>query len=1049
MRNKNILKIGFISVLVTFGLAFGVPFLMAQFANPPESVGPELAFFDQGGQEGVNARVLVPNNFKGAVQVINLIGFQQTPYHPAPGTDATLRLAGITSTTTIAEMQDYAEKLNTSSAFPTGTVVIVGNEMNNLDLEWKANPLPAFNDGAALAREARKYAELYKAFAGALDRNKYLVAPAPPDLYNGNWNPVPWLDAFAASPGMCGAIDTLVANVFDVPSRVGTGNLETHTYLESKLCGKKVTRFGGWGSDPNLSVDAQVTFLNNTPLPAGVVAATTLIVDNCNGNQGNVSKSGWMYYIRGEVFRADGSKVDPKTCTSEGTPFELVDVACNATVAPEFHSLRPYPTSACDRAVSQDVYMCGNDLVVKETLKFTPSDAYRCDELPAPQSGQKCYFFVKSTSKVALGLSAADLPILGNTELVPNSTNGGASGLDFKTRVNEYVSWYLNGIPYRAEEKPQLIGENVAQPTEDESINQILNFAGPLKKLLPRDVQTEERNNERGRIGEERHNQIVECNSTTNPQACYTDSDRYLRITDVPPNPNLKGFPYIPFTSTEDRVGEGKSSLTGRFPDFDCDTATAPTDPNTFGVNCAQFTATNANRNLYFAHTEETKELGTLLQSTFKSYGINDEGSAPLDQFNDQNDPNVTRNCEIIKSRRNPGDKLYGDLERDGTEPINGTLEYTANIICEFKNPDPTEVAVCQTECTTAGRPDLQQCLIDCATPKQECSQEIFVPFKVEVSMPNAHTLYEKFVAGSQSVFKRIFPQVGPNTPVEEIQDIPGRTNASYSSSNQGVSVGSVESTDTLAGDPGQGRPGSTAQIFFPHLGSIYDYFLQGIQVALRPRGMGLDSGTASPTPSPSCSQVNCNQSATLPAQWSFMSNYKSTFVDLATRLTGGKGKHYAAECYNDVVSRSVSRGVNPMFTLVIWLHESGASNYGTSAQCEIGDFGIVGGGVEPSDFNAQIDRFLSLPASYKINYDQCYNQPLPTRLNNYQGQLEMLAFNHIFLNGPGNCVPVSELYYDSLVNMWNWLVPGCTTTRNTKLLFSIAGPQDMSCPRP
>ncbi|KKT67480.1 MAG: hypothetical protein UX25_C0022G0002 [Candidatus Woesebacteria bacterium GW2011_GWC2_45_9] len=74
---------------------------------------------------------------------------------------------------------------------------------------------------------------------------------------------------------------------------------------------------------------------------------------------------------------------------------------------------------------------------------------------------------------VAVDLSDAELPILGNTEDVPNSQNAD-EGLDDAEKTNEYVSWYLNGVIGRAESG------------EDVDLNKAVNFSGPLKKLLPR-----------------------------------------------------------------------------------------------------------------------------------------------------------------------------------------------------------------------------------------------------------------------------------------------------------------------------------------------------------------------------------------------------------------------------------------------------------------------------------------------------------------------------------------------------------------------------------
>ena len=114
---------------------------------------------------------------------------------------------------------------------------------------------------------------------------------------------------------------------------------------------------------------------------------------------------------------------------------------------------------------------------------------------------------------IELDLSEARLPIAGNTELVPNSTQG-TSTLNFTQRVNEYVSWYLNGIIQRAEE------DYFTVPTNE---FEIINLSGPIRKLFPREIQTSWRIAERsdGAARQIRHDQIAVC-TDGNPEACYS-----------------------------------------------------------------------------------------------------------------------------------------------------------------------------------------------------------------------------------------------------------------------------------------------------------------------------------------------------------------------------------------------------------------------------------------------------------------------------------------------------------------------------------------------
>ena len=56
------------------------------------------------------------------------------------------------------------------------------------------------------------------------------------------------------------------------------------------------------------------------------------------------------------------------------------------------------------------------------------------------------------------------------------------------------------------------------------------------------------------------------------------------------------------------------------------------------------------------------------------------------------------------------------------------------------------------------------------------------------------------------------------------------------------------------------------------------------------------------------------------------MEGVKEKFEDLADRwLPTGSPR---IDKYEQVVNTSISAGVDPIFTLAIWLHETGASNY-------------------------------------------------------------------------------------------------------------------------
>jgi len=105
---------------------------------------------------------------------------------------------------------------------------------------------------------------------------------------------------------------------------------------------------------------------------------------------------------------------------------------------------------------------------------------------------------------------------------------------------------------------------------------------------------------------------------------------------------------------------------------------------------------------------------------------------------------------------------------------------------------------------------------------------------------------------------------------------------------------------------------------------------------------------------------INCDQNAPeneVPG----LRDDKDNYVRVASGMIL-EGKDYASECYNDVVNRSLCAGINPLYALWAWMHESGASNYGT--EIKVQDFGINDNSIA-ENFDAQIKVFLRLdPAS-------------------------------------------------------------------------------------
>lgn len=286
----------------------------AQVVDNTSLIGPELAGagYDPNSQKNTALSVIDANGYTGFTQFANDVN--GNPYNPAPNVKkVVIRLVSFGYDTPPSTFSEYAKKLLAiQNQFPAGTIVLVGNELNNLDLEYRGT--------TDLVAAATKYAQQFNALASTIGGNSHFrVAPASPDLYNGNWDPVPWLKAFGAAVD-CNNVDVLVANVFQnitprIPGYTTAAQwLDVYKSLPGYVCGKPVVHFGGLGADPNakppLPIDQQVKFLDDFKLPSGIESASTLLIDPCKDS--NVTKSDWLFYIpKGGAFDADGVAIDP------------------------------------------------------------------------------------------------------------------------------------------------------------------------------------------------------------------------------------------------------------------------------------------------------------------------------------------------------------------------------------------------------------------------------------------------------------------------------------------------------------------------------------------------------------------------------------------------------------------------------------------------------------------------------------------------------------------------------------------------------------------
>jgi len=707
-------------------------------------------------------------------------------------------------------------------------------------------------------------------------------------------------------------------------------------------------------------------------------------------------------------------------------------VPCNRTSGTAYHSLRPYQASPCDQNVSETATFCGNQLILKEKVNRSEGT---CVSLPGG-GGQECT--VTKSRNIAIDLSGAKLPILGNTEDVINSQQQ-ARDIDNAEKTNEYLSWYLNGTSYRAEYPFPDIG----------SMDEVVDYAGPLRKLLPQTIQNRARIETIQKARTERHDQIVACTYGIPisvlgfievarighfPLPCYDDSlasfianvsniRNELRLSDwddhLPPleeeigtkyedfkdywiaykrwrgdscavvsppdwvplvggkkfyfcfdnplKPNYWSnlFPYIPLSSTEDRVGLVETTNVG-------------VQPVSEGVEITNVSFSNQQpATLFFAHTQEAAELASLLQSTYLPLGIEsvtaESGVAAS-----------TSTCDLVNIRTSSGgDDLFAG-------EISGTLTYTAKFNCSPANAceaaggkcydADTCAEVSQSSLKIKDNSGCQSGKVCCTASASGCEKELYVGLSIQTKTPKADEIWSRTVAGSSAVFKRIAPQLGPDSDLGCLLDIPAASRVNYSSTDG--------NTDIVAGNPANERSGGSAEIYFPHIGGVSEYFLKGIQTILRPQGFG-EPIIFGPPGDPLCSLAlstdictkECNPNPTSVD----MSGVEARFRSLANGWLGVGTPRI--DKYNQVVNASIAAGVDPIFTLAIWLHETGASNYAGICQVLGGgdpsagycqraqDFGInladaetiydSSGRVIRDNFDRQLRGFLYLPSYY------------------------------------------------------------------------------------
>ncbi|MFZ3301494.1 MAG: hypothetical protein WA152_02125 [Microgenomates group bacterium] len=636
-------------------------------------------------------------------------------------------------------------------------------------------------------------------------------------------------------------------------------------------------------------------------------------------------------------------------------PIPELLLSCSETRDNEFHSLRPYQASPCGGTPPPALF-CSNKLIIFEDFDM------ESECRPQKQGCEDCKWTCNLNYKVEphnlnITLDQSEFPILGNTE----------DNFDDAQKVNEYASWYLNGVIDKRENE---------EPTN----SQVVDFSGPVRKLIPSIIQDSQRiksvesalrvtkyeeptsGGEQGSgpiIEKESHDQLVVDNERLSSWS--SDLSEIRTITNSAPDAIIGGLLGGIITGTLNGAGVGMDlfgdAWNKRTPPLPWDDGTVVDDyetPNApvkekvpfksrilyqkaynewlgkscailpvFGLVCADIKIPTpfgsidiiknkyaelwnfvplANNNdkkgknylltgdgpnyvpsqgteiegaqhkgyrnapLYFAHTQEVASLSALLNQTYRPAGFESEKlpettekikkgtslalptSMPTTLSPDKQnpvgrDPYAGLDCSSVNVRVNEGDNLFPGDRIDKKELYVEGAEYTiTQVECHEKN-------VWTDDCK--GSPEQNNLQCGYWIRSLDCNAEVGIEFKTGTQTPYINEIYADTVADSGSTFRKIFPKVGEGSPVECIADIPTSTNVTYSIDNplnQAPAGGDQTFKEVVY--PADGANTGT-ELTFPHVGSVYEYFLKGIQTALRPKGYGgepIANGNCKPT---------------------------------------------------------------------------------------------------------------------------------------------------------------------------------------------------------
>ena len=354
------------------------------------------------------------------------------------------------------------------------------------------------------------------------------------------------------------------------------------------------------------------------------------------------------------------------------------------------------------------------------------------------------------------------------------------------------------------------------------------------------------------------------------------------------------------------------------------------------------------------------------------SLKVNAPAPAPLYNFDGSDNPYKTSGfCSIEDTKVNPGDDLLGPkiLSR-----LTYTQKYQYRVAPSLNCFGDSAVVsedqrknCCSFKAAGIGAsengvfPNTREKRYVCGTlPGKD------FPTKgravVYTKTPLIEYIYDALVVGSQSVLKRIFPQGNP----KEFKEIPSQANfiASAVGLNQEGAQVNIQT----------GNGSTQPTIYIPHLGSLYEYFLQGLQKALRPFSGIIPTST--PTGSYENMIIQIAQKYGVPAGF-----IKAIWTIETNKSTGGNcdcsnGKacgpmQIGQGAYNSVEAGNLDRCKLPdafeiAAKVLLW------KKYCTLQSCPFDkNDPIASGGINPGEYYV-VARYNGSDGCYANNETQC-----------------------------------------------------------------------------